>query len=286
MQNKALENTIYVLGAGAFGVFLRWLQLQLAFDENGLCGPSAFNVIVPLYLIVAAWALRRRIGQLLDGGLTLPKDFSEALGNPGRFYAFLRWALGALMALGGVLMIRGSEVEKQVFLLRLLGGLAILAGGCVPLYLGWANRELKPRRRGLLCLLALAPILLFAVWLVYDYVANAINSVVWAFLIEVLTVSTLMLAFFRLAGFAYEQVSLKRTLFWLQFGTVTSIVSLADGRSTGMQAVFLAAGLLLALADFILLRKLREKQKEEQKAEQPPEPEKIPHPASIGFDRL
>ena len=36
MQKKSLEITCYVAGAGAFGVFLRWLQDQLAFDENGL----------------------------------------------------------------------------------------------------------------------------------------------------------------------------------------------------------------------------------------------------------
>ncbi len=281
MQNKALENTVYVLAAGAFGVFLRWLQLQLAFDENGLCGPSAFNVIVPVYLIVVAWALRRRIKQTL-GTLTLPKDFSEALANPGRLYTGLRWLLGAVMALGGALMIRGSELEKQVVLLRVLGGLAILSGVCVPLYLGWANREIGSRRRALLCLFSFVPILLFGVWLVFDYVNNAINSVVWAFLIEVLTVSTLLVGFFRLAGFAYGQVQRRKTLFWLQFGTVVSIVALADGRSTGMQAVFLSAGLLLALADFILLKKLREKKREEE----PPEPEKDPPPASIGFDRL
>ena len=33
MQKKSLEITCYVAGAGAFGVFLRWLQDQLAFDE-------------------------------------------------------------------------------------------------------------------------------------------------------------------------------------------------------------------------------------------------------------
>lgn len=283
MQNRALENTVYVLAAGAFGVFLRWLQLQLAFDDNGLCGPSVFNVIVPLYIIIAAIVLRRRIGQLLSGGLTLPKDYPTALENRGRLYAVLRWLAGAVMILGGLLMIRGSEVEKQVMMLRLMGGLAIVSGVCVPLYLGLANRELKPRLERLLCLLAMAPILLFAVWLVYDYIDNAINSVIWAFLVEVATVSTLMLAFFRLAGYAYRQVSLKKTLFWLQFGVVMSLVVLADERSTGMQAVFLSAGMMLAIADFILLRKLREKTPEELNA---PEEKKEKPTDNGGLERL
>ena len=271
MQNRSLENTVYVLAAGAFGVFVRWLQLQLAFDDNGLCGPSVFNVIVPAFIIIVAWVIRRRIGQTLKE-LVLPEEYGEALENKGKFYAFLRWMLGAMMAAGGALVIRGSEVEKQVVMLRILGGLAILSGICFPIYLGWANRELKPRRRELLCLIALAPILLFALWLVYDYMTNAINSVVWGFLVEVLTVSALMLAFFRLAGFAYGQVQPKKTLFWIQFGVFMSLTVLADSRSMGMQIVFFAAGMMLTLADFILLKRLREKSEEERAAEQKPTP--------------
>ena len=270
MQNRALENTVYVLAAGAFGVFLRWLQLQLAFDDKGLCGPSVFNVIVPLFLIVVAVVLRRRIGKMLDGSFTIPEGFHESLANPGKFYTFLRWAAGAVVILGGVLMIRGSEVEKRVIMLRILGGLAILAGLCYPLFMTLANRELKPRRRVPLCLLALVPILLFAVWLVYCYVCNAINSVAWAYLIEVLTVSTLMLAFFRLAGFVYDQIQMKKTLFWIQYGVFMSLVALADSRSIGMQAVFFGSGFVLALTDFILLRTLRVKTEEEFAAEEKP----------------
>lgn len=280
MHNKALENTVFVLAAGAFGVFVRWLQLQLAFDEKGLCGASVFNVIVPVFILIVAWVLRRRIAQLLKVAV-MAEDYSAALRNEGRFYAFLRWLVGAVMMLGGVLIIRGSEVEKRVIMLRLLGGLAILSGICFPLYLGAANRELKSRKRNLVCLLGLAPILMFSLWLVYDYMDNAINSVIWAFLIEVLAVSTLMLAFFRLAGFAYGQVQMKKTLFWLQFGVFMSLTVLADSRSMGRQIVFFAAGLMLALADFILLKKLREKTLAETLAE-----EKAKEKPDGGIERL
>lgn len=259
MRNRALEHTVYVIAAGAFGVFVRWLQLQLAFDEKGLCGPSIFNYVVPLYVLIVAWVLRRRVGRELGGKFELPADYRTALANPGRLYAALRWLFGALMAAGGVLAIRGSDVEKQTLLLRLIGGAAIASGLVLPLYLGWANGKCGRARRALLCLIGLVPIVLFGIWLVYDYVSNAINSVIWAYLIEVLTVSTLMLAYFRLAGFAYGQVDPKKTLFWLQFGVFLSITVLADERRTGLQVILLTAGLLLALADFILLRNFREK---------------------------
>ena len=273
MQNRPLENTVFVLAAGFFGVFLRWLQLQLAFDDKGLCGPSIFNYIVPLFIIIAAWVLRSRIKKLLGGELILPADYHETLANPGRFYAFLRWLLGLMMAGGGALLIRGSEVEKHTLMLRLIGGAAIATGLAFPLYLGWANRKLKRFSRELICLFGLLPIALFGIWLVYDYVNNAINSVIWGFLVEVLAVSVLMLAFFRLAGYAYGTAEPKKALFWIQFGIFMSLTVLADSRRTGMQVIFLSAGLMLTLADFILLKKLREKPEEK-----PPEGEDAPLP--------
>ena len=53
MQKDALEKTCYVGGAGAFGVFLRWLQTQVAFNDEGLPDPSVFNVLVPLVILIA-----------------------------------------------------------------------------------------------------------------------------------------------------------------------------------------------------------------------------------------
>ena len=57
MQKKPLEITCYVAGAGAFGVFFRWLQDQLAFDEAGLNEKSVFNLLVPALIVAAALLL-------------------------------------------------------------------------------------------------------------------------------------------------------------------------------------------------------------------------------------
>lgn len=284
MRNKALENTVFVYATGAFGVFFRWLQLQLAFDERGLCGPSVFNWIVTFFLLLAAWVLYRRAGDLLGRKYTLPGTLQEVFGETGKFFAFLRWFAGVLMMLGGALLIRGSETEKYVLMLRVLGGLAILTGLSFPLMLAGAKRPEEPRLQGLLRLLSLVPVALFALWLVYDYRSNAINSVVWGFLVEVLAVCVLMLGFFRLAGFAYGQKDEKKQIFWLQYGVFMSLVVLADDRSTSMQIIFFSAGMMLALADYVLLGKLREK-REAESAKEPPEKEAAP-PDNGGFDRL
>ena len=257
MRNRALENTVYVIAAGAFGFFLRWLQLQLAFDENGLCGPHIFNWLVPLFLITVAVVFWVRAGQTLGKTRYLPKKYETALSNPGKLYGAARWIAGVMMIGGGLLLIRGSDIEKQKLLIRVIGGLAIASGLEFPLYLTLANRGVKPKLRGLLCLLCLIPIVLFSVWMVYLYVVNAINSVIWAFLVELITIAALMMAFFRLAGFAFDQVETKKTLFWLQYGAFMGIVSLADTRKTSMSVILFAAALMLILADFILLRRVK-----------------------------
>ena len=57
MRTKPLELSLYVAGAGAFGVFLRWLENQLAFDEADLAKPSAFHVMVIVFLVVCGLLL-------------------------------------------------------------------------------------------------------------------------------------------------------------------------------------------------------------------------------------
>ena len=53
MEKKALEITCYVCGAGAFSVFVRWLQTMLAFNDEGLVYKSIFNLLVPLMILVS-----------------------------------------------------------------------------------------------------------------------------------------------------------------------------------------------------------------------------------------
>ena len=278
MHNKSLENTVFLYSAGAFGLFLRWLQRQLAFDERGLCSPSVFSWLLTIYLLAFAWVLLRRNEKMLGKRLRLPGTLQQALAAPGKIYAALRWLCGSGILLGGALIIRSSETEKYTLMLRILGALAILAGICLPIYLGSANRQHGEKRGALRRLLSLTPLLLFGVWLIYDDRANAINSVVWGFAIEVLTASVLLLAFFRLAGFAYRQIDDQRQLFWIQYGIFVSVIALADERQTGMQLIFFFSGALLALAHYILLGRLREK-------EQPTQEEEKEVPDG-GFQRL
>ncbi len=260
MQKKSLEITCYVAGAGAFGVFLRWLQDQLAFDENGLSEPSVFNFLVPLMLLAAAWMFTRFINKIQDDKLYVPRDFCDALFNPGKLFAVARWAIGLLMCLGSVVLLMTSETDVDADFIRIICLLGFLSGLAFPFVLGSANYdEFANVRFVRLCMMM--PILLFSAWLILCYKQNSYNSVVWSYVIEMATIIVALLAFFCIAGYAFFAPNWRKCMLAIMMGAAMCIMSLADERYMGMHIIMLSAALMLILYNWILFKNLRKKVK-------------------------
>ena len=255
MQKEALEKTCYVGGAGAFGVFIRWLQTQVAFNDEGLPDASLFNVLVPLSILAAAAVFYFFVKRYRDRGYYLPSAFPKALRNDGLIYGALRWFLGALMAVGAIALFASSEADKNVGFYRVLAVLGLLAGAAFPFILREANEE-EPRTK-LVCALSVAPMLLFAFWLVTCYKINSINGVVWVYGVEVVACCFLLMAFFRVAGFIYASADAWHSLFFCMFAAFLAIVCLADARYMGMQLMLLAASGMLMLLNWIMIANLK-----------------------------
>ena len=288
MQKKTLEITCYVCGAGAFGVFIRWLQDQLAFDEMGLAKNSVFNFLVPLLVLAAAWMFHRFVSQVESSKLYVPKNFCDALFNPGKLFAVARWTIGMIMCLGAVLLLATSETDVDAEFIRVLCILALLSGIAFPLVLGAANYDefahVKLVRFGMML-----PILLYAAWLVLCYKQNALNSVVWAYVIEMATIIAAMLAFFRIAGFAFFSVKWQRCLFALMLGAMMYVMSLADERYIGMHIIMFASALMLILYNWILFANLKDRRKANKSVDgtvEPAEEEAAEMPDEGGFERV
>ena len=255
MYKKPLEISCYVAGAGAFGVFFRWLQDQLAFDENGLNERSFFNLLVPAMVIASALVFRHFVRAMQDKRIAPPSDFCKALYNPGRLFTILRWAAGLVMIAGAVVLMMTTETDPHVDMIRFLCLLAGLSGLAFPLVLGQANYETF-EHQSLVRIGSMLPALMYTVWLVICYVQNQLNSVAWSFAVELVTLMFAMMGFFRVGCFAFHVEKQYQALFGAMMGAMMCIMSLADERYMGMQMILLASAGMLLLYVWILVRNL------------------------------
>ncbi len=259
MRNKPLELTLYAACAGAFGVFLRWMEDQLAFNEAGLADPSAFHVLVPVYLIVCALVFRKALLDIDRKHYCVPAELKKALNSGVQLQTALSFLAGGVMVLGALALFAKSEIDQFVGMLRLLSALALLSGIAFPLVLMEANRDYP--RIGLICPLMLLPLLTYAVWLILSYRNNAINSVPLAYGLDMLTAIVSMVAFFHMAGFAFGDPKPRQATVWAMLCASICLLSLADERYLGMQLILLATAGQMLLYIWILLRNLQEKER-------------------------
>ena len=264
MQKKPLEITCYVAGAGAFGVFFRWLQDQLAFDEAGLNEKSVFNLLVPALIVAAALLFHRFVSDMKERRLYAPEDFCQAFYNPGKLFTAARWAAGVLMIAGAALLLMSSEADPHAEMIRVLCLLAALSGLAFPLTLGAANYEFLAHEK-LVRLGMMLPVLMHALWLVLSYMQNSYNSVPWSFAVEIAAIIAAMMGFFRAAGFAFRVPDGHRALFAVMLGAAMCILALADERYMGMQLILLSSAGMLILYEWILVRNLKKKRPETRK---------------------
>lgn len=272
MLKKPLELSLYVAGAGAFGVFLRWLQDQLAFNEAGLVDKSAFNVMVPVFVAVAALLFRHFLRNEERASCFIPEEFDLALAQERLIYRIARVAIGVLMVLGSLLLIATTELDKLVRMLRVLAVLGVITGVSFPVLLAQVGKA--RRSNALLCILSTVPVVFFAVWMLYVYRANSINSVIWAYVLELCCTAMGMAAFYRVAGLCYGMVKGRRTRFDLMLGAVIFIMALADERYMALQVMLLAAALMMIYYNWVLTENLEKREKKKE-----PEPQD-------GFERL
>lgn len=251
-DSKSLEISCYVLGAGAFGIFARWMQLQLAYNDADLPDASAWNVLLPLLILAAAFVFYRFLKKSEKAGYVLSDDLFEALKNEGKIYAVVRWCIGIALAAGSAYLFIESEVDRNVTFLRVLSVLGVLTGISFPLLLSCANRP-HVSKQSTTTLLTLFPILFFSVWLLTSYKRNSINPVQWDFVVEILTLIICMEATFRLAGFAYGVPSTKKTMFFSMWGAMLCMTCIADVRYFSEQVMFGASALMLVLLNWIMV---------------------------------
>lgn len=271
-MNRCIASCCYVAGAGAFGTFIRWLQVQTAFTEDGLADRSFFNLLLPLFVLGCIFAFRHLLRQRERERLVLPESLHGALQNSKPYFAVARWVIGLMMCAGALLLFSESASDKNESIVKILAVTAFFSGLSFPLLLSAANWE--SRRPPLCRLYATMPVLMFCVWLITCYKTNAINSEGWSYVVELLAIIAALLGFFRMAGFAFGVADTEKSMFYAMMGGTMCIVALADERHTGMQIIFIASALMLGMYCAVMTNNLKEKEKKEAP------------PPQDGFERL
>ncbi|MBR4394473.1 MAG: hypothetical protein IKT07_10715 [Oscillospiraceae bacterium] len=255
-EMRALEISCYVAGAGAFGVFLRWLQVQLAFNEIGLADKSLFHIVLILYLAVAAFLFLRFIDSQGRHRLFLPEDYPSAFSNAGRLYTVVRFAIAALMALGSLVLFMQAETDKNDVALRIVALPGVISAVCFLLFIRSADTEKEPNSR-LLCWASFFMVAFYAVWLVVSYKINNINSVIWSYIIEIIALMMTAVAWFRLAGYPFGRPRGQNCMFTAMAGAMLDVMALADDRHMGMQIMFFCSALMLLYLNWVMVKNLQ-----------------------------
>ena len=240
------KNSILILCTaavgGAFGFFVRWLQLRSALDaETGLMRPGAASgrVLIALCIVVAAVQLLYtfRLRDRLPG--TPGLDFFE---RGSAAYRFFCAAMGLLTFVAGVLMLIAALRSRMVLSL-FLALLAMFAGLCMAALSLSATAGAAAR-----CLCCTVPVLFFCFWLIVAYKSNASNPVIWSFCMPLLAVTANVLGWFYLAGLAYDKPKPGCLLFFCQYAPFLSLLSLADSAGLGEKLALVCPSLLLLAA--------------------------------------
>ena len=261
MQKIALETVCYVAGAGAFSVFIRWLQTMLAYNEEGLVDRSVFNLLVPAIIIASAVLFYSFVKKFEKQRYFISEDIFEALKNDSKLYGILRYIMGIVMVAGGLLLLAQCEIDKEAKFLRVLSLLGVVTGVCFPLLLSMANKP-HVTKISSCCFLGTAPVIFFCFWLVTCYKINSINPVLWDYSVEIITIIVCIISFFYLAGFQFSVPNAKRALFFSMMGAALSIMILADKRYMGMQLMYAASAAMQLYCVWVLIVNMGQKEKE------------------------
>ena len=254
-ESKSLEISCYVLGAGAFGVFFRWMQLQLAYNDNNLPDRSVWNILVPVLIIIGAFVFARFVKKVKKEKLYLPGDFFSALRNDSKLFMICRWAIGGIMIIGSIYLFASCETDRNVVFLKILAGFGILTGIAFPLLLTMAN---KPHVSGTsVTLFSIIPIFFYATWLLTSYKQNSINPVPWDYAIEIITIALALVAAFRVAGFAYGIPNMEKSMFFSMMAGMMCVMSLADTRYLAQQIMLGASAAMFIMYNWIMVSNLQ-----------------------------
>ena len=242
MRKEAWTYALAGTVPGGFGLFLRWLQCQIIFDETGLPARNApVSWLLVIYLAAMVAALWWLSGRYTPGEVPLEPEeaFACTTGQTGLFLGMGAVAVG----LGAALMfLRGESM-----ILRIIALLGILSAPVIGMF------PSLPRWGGFGAGLGLIPAVFFSLWLVMFYKVNAVNPLLWQYAMEILAIAGCLLAVYRAAGCLYYRYDPRKCIFSCALAAALSLMVLMDDISMGERVMFAGWAICFGVLCWILV---------------------------------
>ena len=228
---------------GSFGLFARWLQVMSVFEEDtGLARRGAPQSLAVLVIcVVAVFALALAVRYLKDYRIGARPQ--EAMAHSSKIYPLLMLLAGLLMAAGSLLRLVNADTPTR-----------ILAIWGVASAFAYAYFPVAPRREGTGSALSILVVLFFCFWLVVFYRENSGDPVMWNYVLEMLALVVVTLAFYYMAGFLFYRAKLLRTIYSALLAVFLCMTALGGELGLAWSLILAGSALtLLTLAGVIIL---------------------------------
>lgn len=250
------KKSILTLCLGAAGMSLRMLQNMTGFEPGtGLPIPGSIpGILLPVLLALSAVILFRMNSKLPKGPVEVPLSRLLNWNDKGGLFAIL--AGGCVMALSGVLEIANafgrtatavSADGMEIVTVSagtgrsgvVMGLLAVVAGICLLAGVAICRKtpDTEPQ------ILLAVPVLLLLARLIFAYRLYSVDPVLANYYLELLGLMLLILASYRLSGFAVQAGGPRMFGFYADLTAILAVTLLADGHSAALLPLGGAAAL-------------------------------------------
>jgi hypothetical protein len=255
MRKDTLTTLLFTCIAGAFGIFFRWLQLLLSFEEDtGLpIHGSVPAVIVPVFCVLVALGLlilTRRLRRY-----EARTELNVALHCRSFLFTLIGWIAAALSVIGALALFFSAPADRHPELRRVLAILALLSGLCFPGFIYATGKKPNSLSR----LFSLVPVIFCCFWLIVSYKDHIANPVVSSYAIEILAISASILAFFFVAGYPCNSPKPLTTFFFCNVSTFLCLMTLVDVHAFGELLIFASMAVMQLTCSVLISMNLRER---------------------------
>ena len=232
---------------GIFGAFLRWIQvLNISEPDTHLVklgSPWSYALVIFFLLFTVLLILWIRSFRAMN----FPQKFPDVFSRELPIYSIASYAIGAIMALGGVLSILHALSLSGTIFDIVLGFFALVCAISASTFILTAN---KRENKGSGVAQSVIIIFFLCFWLIAAYKFSASDPVYWNFAPKLLAISATILAFYFIEGFVFNKPKPLLSLFFCQLGTFLCIITLADSYPIGEQLITIAFAMMMLLLSY------------------------------------